>query len=81
MSFVLPLIFLFHSLGGVIRSSVVVALSLLFSGGKHFGRRLTTVLQANPRKEGLISRFVRFSYDNVLISAQIISTYTHYDID
>jgi hypothetical protein len=38
-------------LGWCHQEFLVVGLSLLFSGGKHFGRRLTTVLQANPRRE------------------------------
>lgn len=71
LSFVIAFCFLSSLL--VVCSGVLGGrFSLSFSGGQHFGRRLTTVLQANSMKGGSISCFVRFSYDNVLIGAQII---------
>jgi hypothetical protein len=48
---------------------VILLFSLLFSGQQYFGRRLTTVLQENPKKGRIGQLFVRSSYDNVSIGA------------
>lgn len=50
----------------------MVVFPLSFSGGQHFWAASHDSLTSESKKGGSISCFVRFSYDNVLIGAQII---------